>query len=148
MSINGRIDAFERWCWRRLLGVPTTARRSNQSILKETSPGCSLEGLMLRLKLQYFGYLMRRVDSLEKTLMLGRIQGRRRGRQQRIRWLDGITNSMHMALKLLNTMAFRRHWEHDVCVHTLSVAVICMEGLILQGVSLNEMTAHHSGDET
>ena len=93
-----RIDAFELWCWRRLLRVPWTARRSNQSILKETSPGCSLEGLMLRLKLQYFGHLMRRADSLEKILMLGGI-GVRRGRGwQRMRWLDGITDSMYMSL--------------------------------------------------
>ena len=92
-----RIDAFQLWCWRRLLRVPWTARRSNQSILKETSPGCSLEGLMLKLKLQYFGHLMRRVDSLEKTLMLGGIGGRRRGRQ-RMRCLDGITDSMHVSL--------------------------------------------------
>ena len=91
-----RIDAFELWCWRRLLRVPWTARRSNQSILKETSPGCSLEGLRLRLKLQYFGHLMRRVDSLEKTLMLGGIGGRRRRGRQRMRWLDGITDSMHV----------------------------------------------------
>ena len=88
-----RIDAFEVWCWRRLLRVPWTARRSNQSILKETYPGCSLEGLMLRLKLQYFGHLMRRVDSLEKILMLGGIGGRRRRGRQRMRWLDGITDS-------------------------------------------------------
>ena len=87
-----RIDAFELWCWRRLLRIPLTARRSNQSILKEISPGCSLEGLMLRLKLQYFGHLMRRADSLEKTLMLGKIEGRRRRGLQRMRWLDGITN--------------------------------------------------------
>ena len=93
-----RIDAFELWCWRRLLRGPWTARRTNQSILKEISPGCSLEGLMLKLKLQYFGYLMRKVDSLEKTLMLGRIGGRRRRRQQRMRWLDGITDSMDMGL--------------------------------------------------
>ena len=93
-----RIDAFELWCWRRLLWVPWTARRSNQSILKEISPGCSLEGLMLRLKLQYFGHLMRRVDALEKTLMLGGIGGRRRRGRQRMRWLDGITDSMHMSL--------------------------------------------------
>ena len=93
-----RIDAFELWCWRRLLRVPWTARRSNQSILKEISLGCLLEGLMLKLKLQYFGYLMGRVDSLEKTLMLGRIGGRRRKGQQRMRWLDGITNSMVMGL--------------------------------------------------
>ena len=93
-----RIDAFELWCWRRLLRVPWTARRSNQSILKEFSPGCSLEGLMLKLKLQYFGHLMRRTDSLEKTLMLGEIGGKRRRGRQRMRWLDGITNSMHMSL--------------------------------------------------
>ena len=93
-----RIDAFELRCWRRLLRVPWTARRSNQSILKETSPGCSLEGMMLKLKLQYFGHLMRRVNSLEKTLMLGGIGGRRRRGQQRIRWLDGITDTMHMSL--------------------------------------------------
>ena len=93
-----RIDVFEVWCWRRLLRVPWTARRSNQSILKETSPGYSLERLMLRLKLQYFGHLMRRVDSLEKTLMLGGIGGRKRRGRQRMRWLDGITDSMHMSL--------------------------------------------------
>uniref|UniRef100_A0AC11DGD2 Uncharacterized protein n=1 Tax=Ovis aries TaxID=9940 RepID=A0AC11DGD2_SHEEP len=93
-----RIDAFELWCWRRLLRVPWTARRSNQSILKEISPGCSLEGLMLKLKLQYFGHLMQRADSFENTLMLGKIEGRRRRRQQRIRWLDGITDSMDMGL--------------------------------------------------
>ena len=89
-----RIDAFELWCWRRLLRVPWTARISNQSVLKEISPGCSLEGLMLKLKLQYFGHLMQRADSLEKTLMLGTIEGRRRRGRQRIRWLDGNTDSM------------------------------------------------------
>ena len=93
-----RIDAFELWCWRRLLRGPWTARRSNQSILKEISPRISLEGMMLKLKLQYFGHLMRRVDSLEKTLMLGGIGGRRRGGRQRMRWLHGITDSMHMNL--------------------------------------------------
>ena len=93
-----RINAFELWCWRRLLRVPWTARRSNQSILKEISPGCSLEGLMLKLKLQYFDHLMRRVDSLEKTLMLGGIGGRRRRGRQRMRWLDGITDSMDVSL--------------------------------------------------
>ena len=93
-----RIDAFELWCWRRLLRVPWTARRSNQSILKEISPRCSLEGLMLKLKLQYFGHLMRRVDSFEKILMLGKIEGRRRRGRQRMRWLDGITDLMDMRL--------------------------------------------------
>ena len=93
-----RIDAFELWCWRRLLRVPWTSRRSSQFILKEISPGCSLEGLMLKLKLQYFGHLMRRPDSFEKTLMLGKIEGRRRRGQQRVSWLDGITDSMDMGL--------------------------------------------------
>ena len=99
-----RIDAFELWYWRRLLRVPWTVRRSNQSILKEISPGCSLEGLMLKLKLQYFGHLMRRVDSLEKTLMLGRIGGRRRRGRQRMRWLDDVTDSMGMGLGRLQEL--------------------------------------------
>ena len=106
-----KIDAFELWCWRRLLRVLWTARRSNQSILKEISPGCSLEGLMLKLKLQYFGHLMRRVDSLEKTLMLGRIEGRRRRGRQRMRWLDGITDSM---LRFMGLQRIGQDWVTEL----------------------------------
>ena len=120
-SEHRKIDTFELWCWRRLFIVPWTARRSNQSILKDISPGFSLEGLMLKLKLQYFGHLMRSVDSLEKTLMLGGIGGRRRSGQQRIRWLDGITNSMVMSLSELLELVINREAWHAV-IHEVATS--------------------------
>ena len=139
-SEHRRIDAFELWCWRRLLRVPWTARRSNQSILKEINPEYSLEAQMLKLKLQYFGHLMRRADSLEKTLMLGKIEGRRRRGRQRMKWLDGITDSMNMHLGGFQELVMDREAWH---VHGITVACCRVGGIECSSVCMGAFERDH-----